>query len=75
AGQGTILASDRLADVRLRAGCDVKKSEIHGMAQRGGSVMSHVRYGRFIDCKARARSVLSASRLSLGRAGSNRIVM
>ena len=43
-GQGIILASDMLADVMMRAGYDVKKSEIHGMAQRGGSVMSHVRY-------------------------------
>ncbi|HNY65493.1 MAG TPA: indolepyruvate oxidoreductase subunit beta [Deltaproteobacteria bacterium] len=43
-GQGIILASDMLSDVMMRAGFDVKKSEIHGMAQRGGSVMSHVRY-------------------------------
>jgi indolepyruvate ferredoxin oxidoreductase beta subunit len=45
-GQGIILASDMLSEVMMRYGCDVKKSEIHGMAQRGGSVMSHVRYGR-----------------------------
>lgn len=43
-GQGIILASDVLSEVMMRAGCDVKKSEIHGMAQRGGSVMSHVRF-------------------------------
>jgi len=42
-GQGTVLASDILCDVILSAGYDVKKSEIHGMAQRGGSVISHVR--------------------------------
>ncbi|HAL62563.1 MAG TPA: indolepyruvate oxidoreductase subunit beta, partial [Chloroflexi bacterium] len=41
-GQGTLLASDVLADVGVRAGYDVKKSEVHGMAQRGGSVTSHV---------------------------------
>jgi len=43
-GQGIILASDILSEVMMRAGKDVKKSEIHGMAQRGGSVMSHVRF-------------------------------
>ena len=37
-GQGTILASNVLAEVALAAGFDVKKSEVHGMAQRGGSV-------------------------------------
>ena len=44
-GQGIILASDVVAEVFLEAGYDVKKSEIHGMAQRGGSVTSHVRFG------------------------------
>jgi len=44
-GQGILMASDILADVALRAGLDVKKSEVHGMAQRGGSVVSHVRFG------------------------------
>jgi len=44
-GQGILLASDILAEVALEAGYDVKKSEVHGMAQRGGSVVSHVRYG------------------------------
>jgi indolepyruvate ferredoxin oxidoreductase beta subunit len=45
-GQGIILASDIMAEVFLEAGYDVKKSEIHGMAQRGGSVTSHVRFGK-----------------------------
>ncbi len=45
-GQGIILASDIMAEVFLEAGFDVKKSEVHGMAQRGGSVTSHVRFGR-----------------------------
>jgi len=45
-GQGIILASDILSEVMLDAGYDVKKSEIHGMAQRGGSVSSHIRFGK-----------------------------
>jgi len=44
-GQGTILTSDLLALAAMHAGFDVKKSEIHGMSQRGGSVVSQVRYG------------------------------
>lgn len=44
-GQGVLKASDILADAALRAGYDVKKSEIHGMSQRGGSVTSDVRFG------------------------------
>ena len=43
-GQGTILASNVLAEVALAAGFDAKKSEVHGMAQRGGSVTTHVRW-------------------------------
>ena len=44
-GQGVVKASDILADVAFRAGLDVKKSEIHGMSQRGGSVATDVRFG------------------------------
>jgi indolepyruvate ferredoxin oxidoreductase beta subunit len=44
-GQGTLLTSRILADVAVQLGYDVKVSEIHGMAQRGGSVVSQVRYG------------------------------
>ncbi|HUS81621.1 MAG TPA: indolepyruvate oxidoreductase subunit beta [Armatimonadota bacterium] len=44
-GQGTLLAADVVALVGLAQGLDVKKSEVHGMAQRGGSVISHVRWG------------------------------
>lgn len=44
-GQGVIKASDILADAAFRAGFDVKKSELHGMSQRGGSVSSDVRFG------------------------------
>ncbi len=42
-GQGILLASELLSLVAVEAGFDVKKSEVHGMAQRGGSVVSHVR--------------------------------
>ncbi len=44
-GQGIILASELLSEAALLAGYDVRKSEVHGMAQRGGSVSSHVRFG------------------------------
>lgn len=44
-GQGVLKASDILAEVAFRAGLDIKKSEIHGMSQRGGSVNSDVRFG------------------------------
>jgi indolepyruvate ferredoxin oxidoreductase, beta subunit len=44
-GQGVLRASDILCRVAMAAGLDVKKSEVHGMAQRGGCVTSHVRYG------------------------------
>jgi indolepyruvate ferredoxin oxidoreductase beta subunit len=47
-GQGTLLASSVLAQVGVRAGLDVKKAEVHGMAQRGGSVSSHLRWGEKI---------------------------
>ena len=44
-GQGVLKVTDILAEVLFRAGYDVKKSEVHGMSQRGGSVSSEVRYG------------------------------
>ncbi len=44
-GQGVITASDILADAAIRAGLDVKKAEVHGMSQRGGSVTCDVRFG------------------------------
>jgi len=44
-GQGIIRASDILSFVLMEAGFDVKKSEVHGMAQRGGCVSSDIRYG------------------------------
>jgi len=44
-GQGILLASDIIADVCMVNNFDVKKSEVHGMSQRGGAVVSTVRYG------------------------------
>ena len=44
-GQGTLLASKLLGNVLIGAGYDVKLSEVHGMSQRGGSVVTYVRYG------------------------------
>ena len=44
-GQGTLLTSRILGGITLEAGYDVKLSEVHGMAQRGGSVVTFVRYG------------------------------
>ncbi len=48
-GQGILLASEILAETFILAGFDVKKSEIHGMSQRGGSVVSHVRFGHEVN--------------------------
>ena len=45
-GQGTLLASKMLGYVLLGQGYDVKVSEVHGMSQRGGSVVTYVRYGK-----------------------------
>lgn len=47
-GQGILLTSDILARAAALSGFDVKKSEIHGMSQRGGSVSSQVRFGRAV---------------------------
>lgn len=44
-GQGTLLASRVLGHLAIEQGYDVKLSEVHGMAQRGGSVVTHVKYG------------------------------
>ncbi len=45
-GQGIVLASRIIAHVASESGLDVKESEIHGMAQRGGSVIGHIRFGK-----------------------------
>jgi len=48
-GQGTVVASDILADVGSESGFDVKKSDILGLAVRGGSVVSHVRWAKKVN--------------------------
>ena len=44
-GQGVLLASEVLSEVAMRSGLDVKKSEVHGMSQRGGVVSTHIKFG------------------------------
>jgi indolepyruvate ferredoxin oxidoreductase beta subunit len=72
-GQGVIKASDILADVAFRAGLDVKKAEIHGMSQRGGSVTSDVRFGPLVHSPMVSRGeadfllVLSPSEVEVAR--------
>lgn len=70
-GQGTLLASKLLGHVLLEAGYDVKVSEVHGMSQRGGSVVTYVRYGKkvyspVID-KGEADIILSFEKLEAAR--------
>lgn len=48
-GQGTLLTSRILGGITVEAGYDVKLSEVHGMAQRGGSVVTFVRYGTEVN--------------------------
>ena len=48
-GQGSLLASRLLGNVILANGYDVKVSEVHGMSQRGGSVVTYVKYGDRVD--------------------------
>jgi len=47
-GQGVVTLSDVVVRAAVRAGFDVKQAELHGMSQRGGSVVSHIRFGRKI---------------------------
>ena len=48
-GQGVLKITDILAEMLFEAGYDVKKSEVHGMSQRGGSVSSEVRFGKKVN--------------------------
>ena len=48
-GQGTLLASKFIGQVLMQNGYDVKVSEVHGMSQRGGSVVTYVRYGQEVS--------------------------
>ena len=74
-GQGVILASDSLAEVAMRAGFDVKKSDALGMAQRGGSVVSHIRIGPKVFAplikKGEADFLLGFERLEAARCAGN----
>lgn len=70
-GQGALLASKTLGQVLLTAGFDVKVSEVHGMSQRGGSVVTYVRYGEkvyspIID-KGEADFIVSFEQLEAAR--------
>ena len=62
-GQGSLLASRIIGNAALSAGYDVKVSEVHGMAQRGGSVVTYVRYGEKVEspviCEGEADVILS----------------
>jgi len=62
-GQGSLLASRVLGRAAMEAGYDVKVSEVHGMSQRGGSVVTYVRYGKKVDspviCEGEADVILS----------------
>lgn len=71
-GQGTLLASRILGNVAIKKGYDVKVSEVHGMSQRGGSVVTYVKYGNevyspIID-KGEADIVLAFEELEAYRA-------
>jgi len=70
-GQGIILASDILAEAAMLAGLDAKKSEVHGMSQRGGPVFSHVRFGREVHSpvigKGEADVIYALERMELLR--------
>ena len=59
-GQGILLASEILAQAAMQAGYDVKTNEVHGMAQRGGSVMAQVRYGKEVNSPLIAEGTASA---------------
>lgn len=54
-GQGVILASNALTEVAMAKGYDVKKNEAHGQSQRGGTVPSHIRYGKKVYSPVVAR--------------------
>lgn len=74
-GQGTLLASKILGKAAMDNGCDVKVSEVHGMSQRGGSVVTYVRIGETPDevvyspviCRGDADVILSFELLEAAR--------
>ena len=70
-GQGSLLASKLLGHLLLKEGYDVKVSEVHGMSQRGGSVVTYVRFGEkvyspIID-KGQADFIVSFEKLEAAR--------
>lgn len=71
-GQGTLLASRILGNVVIEKGYDVKLSEVHGMSQRGGSVVTYVKYGDEVHspiiCKGEADVILAFELLEAYRA-------
>ena len=72
-GQGVLKASDILADAAINSGYDVKKAEVHGMSQRGGSVSSDVRFGEKVlspmvpEAEADFLLVLDATQVDVNR--------
>lgn len=70
-GQGSLLASKLLGNLLLSEGYDVKVSEVHGMSQRGGSVVTYVRYGEKvyspIITEGEADIIISFEKLEAGR--------
>lgn len=70
-GQGSLLASRLIGNVLLQQGYDVKVSEVHGMSQRGGSVVTYVKYGDEvlspIVCKGEADIIISFEQLESAR--------
>ena len=72
-GQGVLKVTGILAEAVFRAGFDVKKSEVHGMSQRGGSVSSEVRYGECVASpmvpagEADVLAVLDASQVDVAK--------
>ncbi len=70
-GQGTLLASKIIGNVLLSAGYEVRISEVHGMSQRGGSVVTYVRYGSEVHSpiveKGQADIILSFEQLEAAR--------
>jgi indolepyruvate ferredoxin oxidoreductase beta subunit len=78
-GQGVIKASDIIAEAAIRAGFEVKKSELHGMSQRGGSVSSDVRFGTQVfspmvpEGEADYLVVISADQVSVNAAALRKV--
>ena len=70
-GQGSLLASKLLGHLLCEEGYDVKVSEVHGMSQRGGSVVTYVRYGDRVDSpiidKGEADFIVSFEKLEAAR--------